>query len=1712
MQNSRYSMLVCALLACAAGHAQSVGQSQIGEDVERQLPADQPFSKWVRDLDQIETDAGDQIEKQMVTRDGFETVKLRNVIPPVRFDSGIARIPENHVELLREALDKLRDRRNVRLHLVGHADDQRLSGVLAQTFGDNAGLSRERAGEVAEHLQKALFLPPDAVSYEWAGDTKPVASNATAKGRALNRRVEVEVWYDEPSVRLAEEEVLVQANVKQVKVCRVETLCKMRFKEGQTRRARLKNLVPALHYVDETTEVPADFIAQVHKALDNLNGKQNVVVKLIGYTEDAPLSERNQRIYGDALALSKARAHRVALVVQEALKLPDAVITSEGRGATLPLGPNDTAQGRAMNRRVEVQFWHDDPLQDLPEEPQMCPDENSDEVVTRVYDPPWGTIAPLQLENGRAIIPPGYAESLRRAMSDISARNHVRLRFVGYTGNQTLDRRTASVYGDDIGLSAARAQRAMETLREQMQLAPEKAEHEGRGYVQSPDVVNRGFTQGTDSYVVVQVVYDEPAVRDDYEGVDITRLARELTPKSQYGLNLMHISVDGKPIDDPDRSSADVQRCTDVALEKANVQFQFDNLKSRPRLGVSAAPQVVTVQQTGNEPPVADPVYFKMYTNYSTFIRGAEVRIFGADESVLGTPRAILHVDGNGIAEWRPDVQFVPATGLELKYVLRAVGDNGRFDDTNAQSLWILREEREATPVPSPAPEDPTKDPAQQTEGPEQLAAVESAPRPDAQLLASYGENGLALQNIRLSSGTVTVRGNGIPEGHTVWVAGRQVPVDPRGNFIAEEIFPTGTHTVEVAVLDPDGNGNLYLRDLEFPDLDRFFVGMADVTVSNSHTTGDAKLLQGENAPYDYDSSLDGRLAFYGTQKFGDHWRVTASADTREGPVKDLFSNFLDKSPDSLFRRIDPDNHYPTFGDDGLVEEAAPTLGKLYVKVSKGDNHALWGNFNTNYADNELAQVDRGLYGANAHWQSDAITSFGEQRVSVDAFAAQPGTVAGRDEFRGTGGSLYFLHNQDILTGSERVRIELRDKDSGLVTGVVNLRPSIDYDADYLQGRILLSEPLSSTGDDNLLVRSGGVSGEEAYLVVRYEYSPGFNEIKTLTQGGEGHYWLNDYIKVGLTGNTSDEGTGNGLLGADLTLRKSADSWLKVQSAKSEGLVSSSLYSDDGGYGFAGSDPLAFDDAEARGYRADLSVGFGDFFDKGRGRLALYSQSMDGGYSAPGFSTLTDLEHYGGTIRMPIGEHLNVSAKADRRIQDLGLQTSSQELDVRYQLTPHWSVGTGVRKDEREDFSPVVPLTQQVGERTDAIVNLGFDSRTDWRAYAFVQDTVSRTESREDNGRFGVGSSYRFGKQLRLDAEVSDGDLGAGGKIGTSYLLSDRTNLYLNYALENERADNGLEGRRGNLISGVKRRLSDSSSVYLEERYQDTDMMSGLTHAAGVSLTARDRWNFGANSEIGTLIDSMTGAKTERQAGGIRVGYAFDQLQVSSGVEYRTDDAQLPDATDTQRETWLFRSNFKYQRSDDWRVVGKFNQSTSASSQGQFYDGGYTEAVIGYGFRPIFSDRLDMLAKYTYFYNLPTTGQTTLQSLAAQYIQKSNIASLDVTYDLTSRLTLGGKYAYRVGQMSLSREQPEFFDNTAKLYIVRADYRIGENWEGMIEARMLDLPDFSDRRGGALIGIYRYVGEHVKAGVGYNLTDFSEDLTDLSFRHRGVFMNVVGSM
>src|SRR6266849_4318242 len=274
-----------------------------------------------------------------------------------------------------------------------------IAGLLLMTAPAGVGqVSTAKPGEPVER-----HLSSDQTFREWSHDSKPT---------------------DE---------------TKLIKVCRVEAVCKMRYREGQTPRTRVRNLVVPMRYEDETTPISDAFTKQVRQALDNLRDKRGVTVRFIGYTDDAPLTGSDESTYGNRLSLSKAWAHRVALAMQEILGLPASAIESDGRGASHPLASKETAQGRAMNRRIEVEFWYDDSLQELSDEPQLCPDD-VDETVTRIYDPPWGSIPPLELENGQPTISQDYAANLRRALTDISDRTNARLRFIGYTKNERLDR------------------------------------------------------------------------------------------------------------------------------------------------------------------------------------------------------------------------------------------------------------------------------------------------------------------------------------------------------------------------------------------------------------------------------------------------------------------------------------------------------------------------------------------------------------------------------------------------------------------------------------------------------------------------------------------------------------------------------------------------------------------------------------------------------------------------------------------------------------------------------------------------------------------------------------------------------------------------------------------------------------------------------------------------------------------------------------------------------------------------------------------------------------------------------------------------------------------------------------------------------------------------------------------------------------------------
>ncbi len=1677
------------------------GQRHIANNTEQLLPNER-FTLWTQDENLFTPEASEEVVYEQRIIRNVETIKLTDRVDPIRFASGGSEIPEEFIEKLRNVLAEMQGRENVRLNFIGHTDNEALSSESRARFGDNVGLSEARAQMVAEYFQRALDLQPEAVSFEGRGASQPLVSNNTVGGRQRNRRVEVEVWYDEVTEQRQEEAIAVKpASMTRIKVCRVMERCIYKRLVGNYKKVQLSNAVPPIRYEGTRVNVGASELQKIAMALAEVQGMPNVSVRVVGHTDNQPLSGAVERIYGDNLSLSKALAGQAARKIQEHFRFRSSAVSAVGKGETEPVDSNTTASGRALNRRIEVQIWHDDPRGSDISEPQACPGGSQAEMVSVIHqdDKPL-----VPFKNGQPAYPNGFIKRIKRILGQLSDKANLRIHFVGHTTNERLSRRAAMVYSDHQGLSEARAKRVMNYVQDSLVLDSEQVSFEGRGFVDplnKPDdspfarkafnrfgEADQRIVNPADARVELEIVYDEVASIVEDPNLEIIRVQQEEQPVSPFSLHPIRISVDGETLDDSRRHAADVQRCTDVALDSVDVQLRYDSLQLQPRLNVQAVPATITFWDDPATEPMESKVSFAAYSNYRHFFNRAEVRVFNKEQSLQDEPLAIVPLSEDLVGEWWtiPEIDSFEGPVKELRYLLRVYDSQGRFDETAAKPLWVVN----------------------QLKSPEILEDLDLA----SERLVIYGENHLRTQNIPLKGGTITAYGKQLPEDYSVWVMNQAVPATAAGEFITEQIIPDGLHSVEVAILDQQGNGSLYLRDLELKRSDWFIVGIADLTMGIDDTEGPAALVTADDKFYNSEFWLDGQLSFYTKGKLKNGVTLTSSVDRTEGLSENILNNANDKGPQALFRRLDPDDFYPTFGDDSTTLEDAPTSGRFYIKAEKDKWYGLWGNFETKLYDTDLTQIDRALYGANGHFESRATTRYGESRTEADLFVAEPGTLLSREEFRGTGGSLYFLQRRDLTQGSERLRIEVRDKDSDIVLQSRNLIYAQDYDIDYLQGRILLNEPLPSTADDGFLVQNGSLGGNPIYLVARYEYTPGFDDIDDVASGGRVARWFNDNVKAGVTFSNQEQlGEVQELSGLDLTLRKTPNTYVKLESASSEGPAFGQSFSNDGGFqfnNFESNQANNNQDDSAAAYRVEAAAELSDLFKNAPGKVTLYVQEREAGFSAPGQLTNTEISQAGATVDMPLSSKVQLRAKLDDRSQDQGVSTSNIEVDTIYRISDHWRFSGGVRHDDREDSSVQVPLTQTQGSRTDVAVEGAYDSLGAWSAYSYLQGTASSTETREDNNRFGVGGAYQINDRLKLDGEVSNGDGGSGAKLGIDYLVTDRTNLYMAYLIETERSDTGLRGRNGRAAAGFRTRYSDSLSVYGEERLLFGDQPAGLTHAYGVDIAPADRWTLGLSVEAGTLEDNRTAEETERLAYGFSAGFSGDRLQYSGAMEFREDTQET-----VERTTTLLRNNFSFKLSSSWRFVGKLNILESESTQGEFYDGDYTEAVLGYAYRPVFNDKLNMLFKYTFFENLPAADQlSTNNGSSSDFIQRSNIYSFDAMYDISKRWSLGGKVARRVGEVALERTDPQFFESNANLYVLRADWHVVRLWDLLIEARTLEVEEAQDKRTGMLAAAYRHLGDNLKVGVGYNFTDFSDDLTDLDFDSQGLFINVVGKL
>ncbi|CTQ48081.1 hypothetical protein [Jannaschia donghaensis] len=1038
------------------------------------------------------------------------------------------------------------------------------------------------------------------------------------------------------------------------------------------------------------------------------------------------------------------------------------------------------------------------------------------------------------------------------------------------------------------------------------------------------------------------------------------------------------------------------------------------------------------------------PLTLLSQLNYPAYVTRGEIRII--DPLAVTGPRTIatLPVVPGGATGFVP-----PRPGLDA--VLRVYDAQGRFDET--------------FPVP--------------------LDGFDTAQ--DREPGVEDGFDTTARRRIPVHGASVIVTGDGVPAGASVTALGEVVAVDPSGGFVIERILPAGTHGIDVQVLGQTGGVEI-VRDLEVPRAEWFYVATADVTFG---------IYDEEGTPSEtFDS---GRLAFYVEGRRADGTQIIASADSGEGDIADVFRRFDDRDPRDRLLRLDPRDLYPTYGDDSTLEDRTPTSGNLFLRVERDNNFLQWGDFAARLGDGtSLVRNDRTLYGLSAGYATQDQTGFGAPRASVYAYGAQPDQLPQRDVFLGTGGSVYFLNRQDISRATETISVQVRDGNSGRVIATRTLIAGDDYEINYVQGVVTLRSPLSGQAGGGI-VSDGVAADDDVVLVVQYEYTPTLGSLDGFAYGGRAEGWVTDQLRVGVSGLSEETGTADQtLIGLDLLFRRSEDTFLRFDIAESDGPGFGSTFSADGGL-LVDTEDGAMGTGTA--IKLDGRAALRDLGLAADGALAFYVEDREEGFSGLDrqvTSSTGDELFWGLSGEIQATPGTRYAFIYDDYENDAGEYEREGTLEAEFAVTAATSVGVGLEHQDVRDSS-------EDGRRTDLAVRLTRQLAGDAAVYVFAQATLDE-EGLGRNDRAGLGGTVAFRNGWSLTGEVSDGSLGFGAIALAEYADGAGSTRYAGWEVDPGREITGLTGRDAGVFkSGATERVSEEVSIFAEHIYDVFGDRTSTTTAYGLDWTPTERLSAALAIESGEVVDTRDN-DFDRDAISVALRYATDAVQAQGRLEYRTDRGTRS-GDDLRSETWLLATDAAWKIDESQRLVFSADYAETVGTESETLDGTFADVIVGYAFRPIDHDRLNVLARYRYLYD--DIGQRvdgTDEERGPR--QRSHVVSVDALYDINRFWTLGAKVGVRLAETA-STAGDAFTDNDAVLGVLSARYHMVSKWDGLVEFRRLDLRQAETSDTGVLAALYRQINPNVSVGLGYNFGTFSDDLTDLTRDDQGLFVNLL---
>jgi chemotaxis protein MotB len=120
-----------------------------------------------------------------------------SILDRILFDSGEAELRPDGAAVLRKVAGVLAQHPNLKTHVIGHTDNVPIRSSGRSRFASNWELSTARALAAVRFLTEQAGVDARRVGAVGYGEFRPVADNATAEGRARNRRIAITILPDE---------------------------------------------------------------------------------------------------------------------------------------------------------------------------------------------------------------------------------------------------------------------------------------------------------------------------------------------------------------------------------------------------------------------------------------------------------------------------------------------------------------------------------------------------------------------------------------------------------------------------------------------------------------------------------------------------------------------------------------------------------------------------------------------------------------------------------------------------------------------------------------------------------------------------------------------------------------------------------------------------------------------------------------------------------------------------------------------------------------------------------------------------------------------------------------------------------------------------------------------------------------------------------------------------------------------------------------------------------------------------------------------------------------------------------------------------------------------------------------------------------------------------------------------------------------------------